>query len=63
VNTPSGKYLVELGVSIDPIDAVLNRLLDLLAVLLPVLMVCAARGRLLARELGTAPGRSTITDG
>src|SRR5450631_3842482 len=44
VSTPSGKYLVELGVSIDPIDAVLNRLLDLLAVLLPVLMFCAAEG-------------------
>jgi heavy metal sensor kinase len=44
VSTASGKYLVELGVSIDPIDAVLNRLLDLLAVLLPVLMVCAAGG-------------------
>jgi heavy metal sensor kinase len=40
----SGNYLVELGVSIDPIDAVLNRLLDLLAVLLPVLIVCAAGG-------------------
>ncbi len=44
VSTRSGTYLVELGVSIDPIDAVLNRLLDLLAVLLPVLMVCAAGG-------------------
>jgi heavy metal sensor kinase len=44
VNTISGNYLVELGVSIDPIDAVLNRLLDLLAVLLPVLIVCAAGG-------------------
>jgi heavy metal sensor kinase len=44
VNAMSGNYLVELGVSIDPIDAVLNRLLDLLAVLLPVLIVCAAGG-------------------
>ena len=44
VSTRSGAYLVELGVSIDRIDAVLNRLLDLLAVLLPVLMVCAAGG-------------------
>jgi heavy metal sensor kinase len=44
VSTPSGTYLVELGASIDPIDAVLNRLLDLLAILLPVLMVCAAGG-------------------
>jgi len=44
LSTPSGKYLVELGVSIDPIDSVLNRLLDLLAILLPVLMICAAGG-------------------
>jgi heavy metal sensor kinase len=44
VSTASGHYLVELGVSIEPIDAVLNRLLDLLAVLLPVLIVCAAGG-------------------
>ena len=40
----SGTYLVELGVSIDSIDEVLNRLLDLLALLLPVLIVCAAGG-------------------
>jgi heavy metal sensor kinase len=44
VSALSGNYLVELGVSIDPIDAVLNRLLDLLAVLLPILMACAAGG-------------------
>jgi heavy metal sensor kinase len=44
VSTASGNYLVELGVSLDPIDAALNRLLDLLAVLLPVLIVCAAGG-------------------
>ncbi|MHB8475795.1 MAG: sensor histidine kinase [Steroidobacteraceae bacterium] len=44
VATNSGKYLVELGVSIDSIDEVLNRLLDLLALLLPVLIVCAAGG-------------------
>ncbi len=44
VSTVSGDYLVELGVSLDPVDAVLNRLLDLLAVLLPVLTVCAAGG-------------------
>jgi heavy metal sensor kinase len=44
VDAKSGKYLVELGVSIDSIDEVLNRLLDLLALLLPVLIVCAAGG-------------------
>ncbi len=44
VSAPSGNYLVELGVSIVPIDAVLDRLLDLLALLLPALIVCAAGG-------------------
>ena len=44
VHAASGNYLVELGVSIAPIDAVLDRLLDLLALLLPVLIVCAAAG-------------------
>jgi heavy metal sensor kinase len=44
VHAPSGDYLVELGVSIAPIETVLNRLLDLLALLLPVLIVCAAAG-------------------
>jgi heavy metal sensor kinase len=44
VDASSGKYLVELGVSIDSIDEVLSRLLDLLALLLPVLIVCAAGG-------------------
>ncbi|HXC08990.1 MAG TPA: ATP-binding protein [Steroidobacteraceae bacterium] len=44
VDANSGKYLVELGVSIDSIDEVLNRLLDLLALLLPVLIACAAGG-------------------
>jgi heavy metal sensor kinase len=44
VNANSGMYLVELGVSIESMDEVLNRLLDLLALLLPVLIVCAAAG-------------------
>lgn len=44
VHTGSGNYLVELGVSIEPIETVLDRLLDLLALLLPVLIVCAAAG-------------------
>jgi heavy metal sensor kinase len=44
VDASSGKYLVELGVSIESIDEVLNRMLDLLALLLPVLIVCAAGG-------------------
>jgi heavy metal sensor kinase len=44
VNAVSGNYIVELGVSFGSIDEVLNRLLDLLALLLPVLIVCAAGG-------------------
>ena len=44
VRTASGSYIVELGVSMQPIDAALDRLLDLLALLLPVLIVCAAGG-------------------
>jgi len=40
----SGDYLVELGVSFASMDEGLNHLLDLLALLLPVLIVCAAGG-------------------
>jgi heavy metal sensor kinase len=44
VQARSGNYLVELGISLEPIDTVLNHLLDLLALLLPILIVCAAVG-------------------
>jgi heavy metal sensor kinase len=44
VHAVSGDYLVELGVSIAPIEGALDRLLDLLALLVPVLIVCAAAG-------------------
>lgn len=44
VSGPSGDYLVELGVSTAPIESALDRLLDLLALLLPALIVCAAGG-------------------
>lgn len=44
VNTISGKYLVELGVSTESLDTALDRLVDLLALLLPILIVCAAGG-------------------
>ena len=44
VSTASGKYLVELGVSTESLDTALDRLLDMLALLLPVLIVCAAGG-------------------
>jgi heavy metal sensor kinase len=41
---PSGRYLVELGIALGPIEAVEHRLLGLLGLLLPVLVVCAAGG-------------------
>jgi heavy metal sensor kinase len=44
VKAASGDYLLELGVSMQSIDDGLARLLDLLAMLLPVLIVCAAGG-------------------
>jgi heavy metal sensor kinase len=44
IDTESGTYRVELGVSIQSINEVLGRLLDLLALLLPVLLLCAAAG-------------------
>jgi heavy metal sensor kinase len=44
LKAPSGDYLVELGVSMASMDEGLNHLLDLLALLLPVLIVCAAGG-------------------
>jgi heavy metal sensor kinase len=44
VGTVSGQYVVEMGASMRPLEAVLDRLLDLLAVLLPSLIICAAGG-------------------
>ncbi|HEX4243564.1 MAG TPA: HAMP domain-containing sensor histidine kinase [Steroidobacteraceae bacterium] len=44
VHAVSGDYRVELGVSTARIEEALERLLDLLALLLPVLVVCAAGG-------------------
>jgi heavy metal sensor kinase len=44
VVTDSGSYLVEVGVSIQSIDEVVARLLELLALLLPMLLLCAAAG-------------------
>jgi heavy metal sensor kinase len=44
VNAPSGRYLVELGVSTQSLDEGLARLLDLLGLLLPVMILCAAGG-------------------
>jgi hypothetical protein len=44
INTASGRYLIELGTSLDAIEALQSHLLALLGVLLPVLVLCAAGG-------------------
>jgi heavy metal sensor kinase len=44
IDTSSGRYLIELGMALGPIEAVQHRLLSLLVLLLPVLVVCAAGG-------------------
>ncbi len=44
IETPSGRYLIELGTSLEPIDALQARLLALLGLLLPALVICAAGG-------------------
>jgi heavy metal sensor kinase len=44
IEAPSGRYLIELGSSLEPIDALQDRLLALLGVLLPALVICAAGG-------------------
>ena len=44
IATVSGRYLIELGTALGPVEAVQYRLLSLLALLLPALVVCAAGG-------------------
>jgi len=44
IGTASGQYVIETGTSMKPIEAVLDRLIDLLAILLPSLIICAAGG-------------------
>jgi heavy metal sensor kinase len=44
IDTASGRYLIELGIALGPIEAVQHRLLSLLGLMLPVLVVCAAGG-------------------
>ncbi|HEY1610373.1 MAG TPA: ATP-binding protein [Paraburkholderia sp.] len=43
-DTASGHYLIELGASLGPVEAVQTHLLRLLGLLLPVLLACAAGG-------------------
>jgi signal transduction histidine kinase len=44
IDTLSGRYVVELGSSTLSIETTLDRLVDLLAILLPLLIACAAGG-------------------
>jgi heavy metal sensor kinase len=44
LNTPSGRYLIELGASLEPIEALQIRLLAILGMLLPLLVAFAAGG-------------------
>jgi heavy metal sensor kinase len=44
IDTASGRYLIELGASLEPVEAVQRHLIGLLGVLLPALVACAAAG-------------------
>jgi heavy metal sensor kinase len=55
VRTRSGRYLVELGTSLEPVDSVQDRLLTLLGMLLPVLVAFAAGGGYLLVQRALRP--------
>ena len=55
IATASGDYLVELGSSLAPSDAVQDRLLTLLGILLPILVACAAGGGYLLVQRALRP--------
>ena len=55
LEAPSGQYLIEVGASLDPVDAVQDRLLILLGLLLPALVVCAAGGGYLLVQRALRP--------
>ncbi len=55
IETRSGRYLVELGTSLEPIELVEDRLLSLLGMLLPVLVACAAGGGYLLVQRALRP--------
>jgi len=44
ITTPSGRYLIELGAALRPVEDLERNLLGLLLLLLPVLVACAAGG-------------------
>jgi len=53
--THSGRYLVELGTSLERVESVQDRLLSLLGMLLPVLVACAAGGGYLLVQRALRP--------
>jgi heavy metal sensor kinase len=55
VDGPSGNYLIELGSALGPIEALQRRLLSLLALMLPVLVACAAGGGYLLVQRALQP--------
>ncbi len=55
IDTVSGRYLIELGIALGPIEAAQHRLLRLLGLLLPVLVACAAGGGYLLVHLALRP--------
>ncbi|HEX2791336.1 MAG TPA: ATP-binding protein [Steroidobacteraceae bacterium] len=55
IDTASGRYLMELGTALGPIEALQHRLLSLLAVMLPVLVACAAGGGYLLVQRALQP--------
>jgi heavy metal sensor kinase len=55
IDTATGHYLVELGTSLGQVQAVQDRLLSLLGLLLPVLVACAAGGGYLLVQRALRP--------
>jgi heavy metal sensor kinase len=55
LDAASGRYLIELGSALGPIEALQHRLLRLLLVMLPVLVACAAGGGYLLVQRALQP--------
>jgi heavy metal sensor kinase len=55
VDATSGEYLIELGSALGPIETLQRRLLSLLALMLPVLVACAAGGGYLLVQRALQP--------
>jgi heavy metal sensor kinase len=55
LDTPSGRYLIEMGGSLESVELVQDRLLALLGLLLPTLIVCAAGGGYLLVNSALSP--------